>query len=165
MVHVFRWMGRKDIWIRGFGPNTGGLAAKLPAGAVAQALATGDPAGHSYRADQPILRLTEEKASNWLAALEVTEALKGCDPMDPVRYDFALCRLGILDLCQRKYRSISVNNANFFRPVDLRREQLEDPKLMNSSHRCLDVALALLCRLELDLDGSHEHRRCRGGGG
>ena len=26
------------------------------------------------------------------------------DASDPVRYDFALCRLGILDLCSRKRR-------------------------------------------------------------
>lgn len=30
-------------------------------------------------------------------ALEVTEALRRFAPTDPVRYDFALCRLGILD--------------------------------------------------------------------
>jgi hypothetical protein len=32
-------------------------------------------------------------------ALAVTETLKDLDPEDPVRYDFAICRLGILDAC------------------------------------------------------------------
>jgi hypothetical protein len=41
---------------------------------------------------------------DWRAAREVTDALRDCDPEDPVRYDFALARLGILDLCQRMFQ-------------------------------------------------------------
>ncbi len=33
---------------------------------------------------------------SWEMALEVTEALRELDPEDPTRFDFALCRLGIL---------------------------------------------------------------------
>lgn len=33
------------------------------------------------------------------AAREITEALRGADPDDPVRFDFALCRIGILKAC------------------------------------------------------------------
>ncbi len=32
-------------------------------------------------------------------AEEVTASLAAFDPEDPVRYDFALCRLGILEIC------------------------------------------------------------------
>ncbi|WKZ33612.1 MAG: TIGR02757 family protein [Thermodesulfobacteriota bacterium] len=39
---------------------------------------------------------------DWRMAEEVTDALKALDPADPVKYDFAICRLGILDRCPRK---------------------------------------------------------------
>lgn len=48
------------------------------------------------------LGLTRRKGVDWKMALEVTEALRALDPEDPVRYDFALCRLGILDYCPRR---------------------------------------------------------------
>jgi hypothetical protein len=35
-------------------------------------------------------------------AEEITESLKRLDPLDPLRYDFALTRLGILDECPRR---------------------------------------------------------------
>jgi uncharacterized protein (TIGR02757 family) len=44
------------------------------------------------------LGLTNAKVLGWKAAVEVTRNLKAADPDDPVRFDFALCRLGILDL-------------------------------------------------------------------
>jgi endonuclease III len=33
------------------------------------------------------------------AAREITAVLRGADPADPARFDFALCRLGILKRC------------------------------------------------------------------
>jgi uncharacterized protein (TIGR02757 family) len=50
------------------------------------------------------LGLSDRKAADWKAAREVTDRLAVFDPTDPVRYDFALCRLGILDLCSRRQR-------------------------------------------------------------
>ena len=35
-------------------------------------------------------------------AEEITENLKRLDEDDPVKYDFSLCRLGILDRCPKK---------------------------------------------------------------
>jgi hypothetical protein len=32
-------------------------------------------------------------------AAEITQALRALDPLDPVRYDFALCHVGMLNLC------------------------------------------------------------------
>jgi uncharacterized protein (TIGR02757 family) len=55
---------------------------------------------HTGRISQ-YLGLTSRKSLNWKAALEVTEALKKWDPVDPVRFDFALARLGILDLYRK----------------------------------------------------------------
>jgi uncharacterized protein (TIGR02757 family) len=48
------------------------------------------------------LGLNDRKSADWKAARALTDRLAEFDPADPVRYDFALCRLGILDLCSRK---------------------------------------------------------------
>ena len=45
----------------------------------------------------------EDGAPNWKMAREITEALKVINAKDPVSYDFALARLGILDICKRAY--------------------------------------------------------------
>ena len=50
------------------------------------------------------LGLTKRKSADWRTARDVTDRLAGFDATDPVRYDFAICRLGILDLCSRKRR-------------------------------------------------------------
>src|SRR5574337_61526 len=42
------------------------------------------------------LGLTRIKQPNWRMAKEVTRRLRAFDPDDPVKYDFALCRLGVL---------------------------------------------------------------------
>ena len=41
--------------------------------------------------------LLKRKPIDWLAAIELTEELKKFDPKDPVKYDFALFGLGILE--------------------------------------------------------------------
>jgi uncharacterized protein (TIGR02757 family) len=48
------------------------------------------------------LGLTERRTADWKTARAITDRLAAFDPGDPVRYDFALCRLGILDLCSRR---------------------------------------------------------------
>jgi uncharacterized protein (TIGR02757 family) len=50
------------------------------------------------------LGLNDRKSADWKAARALTDKLAYFDRADPVRYDFALCRLGILDLCSRKRR-------------------------------------------------------------
>ena len=50
------------------------------------------------------LGLTKRKSADWRTARAVTDRLARFDSADPVRYDFAICRLGILDLCSRKRR-------------------------------------------------------------
>jgi len=44
--------------------------------------------------------LTSRENASWLMAEEVTENLKKLDPNDPVKYDFAIARLGILEECK-----------------------------------------------------------------
>jgi len=50
------------------------------------------------------LGLNERKSTDWKTARGITDRLARFDRADPVRYDFALCRLGILDLCSRTRR-------------------------------------------------------------
>ncbi len=44
-----------------------------------------------------LLGLTERKNAGMRTALEITKAFRKIEPEDPVRYDFALTRLGIRD--------------------------------------------------------------------
>lgn len=41
------------------------------------------------------LKLVNRKSIDLKFALELTEKLKTFDPLDPVKYDFALCHIGI----------------------------------------------------------------------
>jgi len=43
--------------------------------------------------------LTKRRTPDWKTAEEITASLSELDPADPVKYDFALSRLGILDRC------------------------------------------------------------------
>jgi len=45
------------------------------------------------------LGLTRRRTQDWKMAEEITAALRRLDAADPVKYDFAICRLGILDHC------------------------------------------------------------------
>jgi uncharacterized protein (TIGR02757 family) len=45
------------------------------------------------------LGLTRRRSADWKAARQITDALSRFDADDPVRFDFALCRIGILDIC------------------------------------------------------------------
>ena len=51
------------------------------------------------------LRLTQRRTPGWQAALDLTRGLCRLDPEDPVKYDFALSRLGIVEGCPRHRRS------------------------------------------------------------
>ncbi|MBZ0122053.1 MAG: DUF2400 domain-containing protein, partial [Sandaracinaceae bacterium] len=45
------------------------------------------------------LGLTERNDASWRTAEEITASLRRLDPLDPVKYDFALCHLGISRQC------------------------------------------------------------------
>lgn len=45
------------------------------------------------------LRLTRRVTPGWRMAAEITTVLRQLDADDPVRYDFALCHLGMMDAC------------------------------------------------------------------
>ncbi|HAR44170.1 MAG TPA: TIGR02757 family protein [Bdellovibrionales bacterium] len=111
-----RWMGRSDSIDPGLWTQGSALCTTFPAGrflAPHQLIMPMDT--HVSRISR-YLRLTERKATDWKTALEVTSALRGADPQDPVRYDFALSRLGILDVCTGKYLAEICKNCQI-RPV------------------------------------------------
>jgi uncharacterized protein (TIGR02757 family) len=91
MLLYLRWMIRPAD-----GVDAGAWSGLVPASKLLIPLDT-----HTFRITR-YLGLTARKQGDWRAAEEVTAALRRLDPEDPVRYDFALCRLGILDLCPAK---------------------------------------------------------------
>lgn len=89
---LLRWMVRKDdidlgLW-------------QLPSSKLLIPVDT-----HIQRISQYI-GLTTRRDTSQKTAIEITEALKKLDPNDPVKYDFAICRLGILKMCPRKRNPI-----------------------------------------------------------
>ena len=45
------------------------------------------------------LRLTRYSSPGWRMAQEITTSLRALDPIDPVRFDFAICHLGMMGSC------------------------------------------------------------------
>lgn len=97
-----RWMGRPEdgldlgLWAVG-----GKLASTFPLGRSLSARQLVLPLDtHTSRISRT-LGLTQRKSADWKAALEVTRSLRVCHGEDPTRYDFALSRVGILDLYDR----------------------------------------------------------------
>ena len=43
------------------------------------------------------LGLIQRKQTDWLTAVELTKSLRKFDPKDPVKYDFALFGLGVME--------------------------------------------------------------------
>jgi len=82
---LMRWMVRKD-------QIDLGLWNFIPTSALIQPLDV-----HLFEVSRG-LGLTKLKSPSRKAALEITECFRKWDPTDPIKYDFALCRLGILGL-------------------------------------------------------------------
>jgi uncharacterized protein (TIGR02757 family) len=45
------------------------------------------------------LRLTNYTSPGWRMAADITASLRALDPDDPVRYDFSLCHIGMMNAC------------------------------------------------------------------
>jgi uncharacterized protein (TIGR02757 family) len=88
--HLYlRWMVRS-----GQGdPDLGVWSDRVPASALLIPLDT-----HVVRVSRR-LGLTSRRTPNWKMSEEVTAALRQVNADDPVRYDFALCHLGIDGIC------------------------------------------------------------------
>jgi uncharacterized protein (TIGR02757 family) len=53
---------------------------------------------HVIRVGQ-CLRLTKLKSPGWRMAADITTALRALDPVDPVKFDFSICHLGMMNAC------------------------------------------------------------------
>ena len=96
-----RWVGRRDDLDPGLWTEKHEMAQSFTSKRHLEARQLVMPLDtHTGRISQ-YLELTSRKSLNWKAALEVTNSLKKIDPLDPTRFDFALSRVGILDLYQR----------------------------------------------------------------
>jgi uncharacterized protein (TIGR02757 family) len=81
-----RWMVRRDaldlgVW-KGVAPSR--LVVPLDT--------------HVIRVGQ-CLGLTRYTSPGWKMAAEITASLRALDPLDPVKYDFSLCHLGMMNAC------------------------------------------------------------------
>jgi len=85
-----RWMVRSDDGI------DCGVWGKIPPSELVIPLDT-----HITRISQYI-GLTEMQTPGWKMALDVTKSLRELDSTDPLRYDFALCHLGIAGDCPKR---------------------------------------------------------------
>ena len=81
-----RWMVRKDVVDLGVWTTVSAARLIVP-------LDT-----HVIRLGR-CLRLTGYASPGWKMAAEITESLRALDPRDPVKYDFALCHIGMADQC------------------------------------------------------------------
>lgn len=81
-----RWMVRKDAIDLG-------VWTSVPAGRLIVPLDT-----HVIRLGR-CLRLTRYVSPGWRMAAEITASLRAIDPQDPVRYDFSLCHVGMMNAC------------------------------------------------------------------
>jgi uncharacterized protein (TIGR02757 family) len=86
-INLFlRWMVRHDS------VDPGGWTT-LPPRALVVPLDT-----HTIRLGR-CLKLTRRVSPGWKMAVDITDSLRALDPIDPVRYDFALCHLGMMGAC------------------------------------------------------------------
>lgn len=81
-----RWMVRKDAIDLG-------VWTKVSASRLVVPLDT-----HVIRVGR-CLRLTKYVSPGWKMASQITASLRALDPADPVRYDFSLCHIGMMNAC------------------------------------------------------------------
>jgi len=81
-----RWMVRHDALDLG-------VWTRVPASQLVVPLDT-----HVIRVGR-CLQLTRYQSPGWKMASDITASLKKIDPDDPVRYDFSLCHLGMMNAC------------------------------------------------------------------
>jgi uncharacterized protein (TIGR02757 family) len=87
-----RWMVRSDAM------DFGLWKGDIPASALIIPTDT-----HVHRVSRR-LGLTNRKSADWKTAAEITARLSRLDPADPVKYDFAICQLGVLEICRTEPR-------------------------------------------------------------
>lgn len=84
-----RWMVRKDLLDFGLWPGIPSSRLVIPTDTHIHLVARR-------------LGLTHRRSADWRTAKEITDRLARFDPVDPVRFDYALCRIGIFGICQSR---------------------------------------------------------------
>lgn len=87
LLLYLRWMVRRDS------VDLGSWEGLLPRRTLVVPLDT-----HLFRIAR-LLGLSRRRDASWRTAEEITASLARLDPEDPVRYDFALCHLGMSGMC------------------------------------------------------------------
>jgi len=90
-----RWMVRRDAV--DLGAWTAMSASKLRDGVKASQLIVPLDT-HVIRLGR-CLRLTRYTSPGWKMAADITASLRAIDPEDPVRFDFSLCHVGMMNAC------------------------------------------------------------------
>jgi uncharacterized protein (TIGR02757 family) len=69
------------------------------------------------------LRLTKYTSPGWRMAADITASLRAIDPVDPVRFDFSLCHVGMMNACGfgRRQGDAQCPLKGFCRPRSSRR--------------------------------------------
>jgi uncharacterized protein (TIGR02757 family) len=93
-----RWMGRRDEVDPGLWTEGGALSHTFPNNRFIRPDQLVMPLDTHTGKLSRYFSLTRRKSTDWRAALEVTNALKKLNVNDPISYDFAMSRLGILDI-------------------------------------------------------------------
>ena len=93
-----RWMGRQDEVDPGLWTEAGKLRSTFPQGRYLRSDQLVMPLDTHTGKISRYFALTQRRSTDWLAAQEVTGELKKLNRNDPVSYDFAMSRLGILGL-------------------------------------------------------------------
>ncbi|MEK7690833.1 MAG: TIGR02757 family protein [Bdellovibrionota bacterium] len=94
---LLRWLGRSDQLDLGlWGPASGLFhGSEVSRGGGLRPAALIIPLDTHLARISRQLKLSRRKSADWKMALEVTARLRAMDPNDPIKYDFALCRLGM----------------------------------------------------------------------
>jgi uncharacterized protein (TIGR02757 family) len=69
------------------------------------------------------LRLTKYTSPGWRMAADITASLRAIDPVDPVRFDFSICHVGMMNACGfgRRQGDAQCPLKGFCRPRSSRR--------------------------------------------
>jgi len=106
-----RWMVRKDALDFGLWPGIPTDRLVIPTDT------------HVHRIARR-LGLTRRRTADWKAARQITTSLARFDARDPVRFDYALCRIGILDICHPATRLCRCSDCPVQEPCSVGRKRV-----------------------------------------
>lgn len=86
------------------------------------------------------LRLTRYATPGWKMAAEITASLRAIDPVDPVRFDFSLCHVGMMGACgygrAQGDRQCPLRGACHPRPAARAKRKMQNAKCRSQKSKC-----------------------------